>query len=193
MATIELIASATDNTVRMKRERQYAFLQAFRTAGNRGSITQAAEASQVRRHAHYDWMAEEDGLYAFEFKDAQVRLGELLEEEAVRRATVGRKRYKFTKTGDPIKHPELCVCGGVLRDHTDVVRAEDGGPPLRGCVATNCADFVGQPYYELEASDTLLIVMMKAHMPERHRERVDMKGNVDHSLAVQLYMPDNAR
>lgn len=191
MATIELIESAPDNQQRMKRERQYAFLQAFRQAGNRGSITQAAEAVPVHRGQHYDWM--EDEAYAAEFRDAQQRLGELLEAEALRRATVGRKRYKFTKTGDPIKHPELCVCGAILRDHTVVVRDPDGGPPMRGCEATGCGDFVGQPYYEMEASDTLLIVMMKAHMPERHRERHDVRGAVDHTHAVQLYMPDNQR
>ena len=44
-------------------------------------------------------------------------------------------------------------------------------------------------------SDVLLIFLLKAHAPEKYRERYDMsfKGSVEHTGVVKLYMPDNGR
>ena len=44
-------------------------------------------------------------------------------------------------------------------------------------------------------SDTLLIFLLKAHAPEKYRDRYDvnMTGKVEHTGQVHLYMPDNGR
>lgn len=44
-------------------------------------------------------------------------------------------------------------------------------------------------------SDTLLIFLLKAHAPEKYRDRYDvnMNAKVEHSGQVHLYMPDNGR
>lgn len=42
----------------------------------------------------------------------------------------------------------------------------------------------GEPYYELEYSDALLVALLKAHMPERYRDnsRIEHAGKVDHQM-----------
>lgn len=44
-------------------------------------------------------------------------------------------------------------------------------------------------------SDTLLIFLLKAHAPEKYRDRYDVNlgGKVEHVGQVTLYMPDNGR
>ena len=44
-------------------------------------------------------------------------------------------------------------------------------------------------------SDVLLIFLLKAHAPEKYRERYDVNvaGKVEHTGQVHLYMPDNGR
>ena len=44
-------------------------------------------------------------------------------------------------------------------------------------------------------SDTLLIFLLKAHAPEKYRDRYDVNvaGTVKHTGQVHIYMPDNGR
>ncbi len=44
-------------------------------------------------------------------------------------------------------------------------------------------------------SDTLLIFLLKAHAPEKYRDRYDvnMSGQIEHTGEVHLYMPNNGR
>ena len=80
-----------------------AFLAAFRKCGN---ITRSAEAAEITRRMHYEWM-KADAAYILDFADAQKDATEIMEEEARRRATEGVRKYKFNpKTGEPYTNPE---------------------------------------------------------------------------------------
>lgn len=61
-----------------------AFLKAFRVSGQ---ITKAAEAAKIDRTRHYRWLKNEK--YAAAFKEAYNQVGDMLEEEAIRRAHDG--------------------------------------------------------------------------------------------------------
>jgi hypothetical protein len=115
-------------------QRQERFLVAYRDCG---TVKRACEAGGIGRSTHYDWL-EASGDYARRFEDAKRDAGELLEQEARRRAVVGMIRFKFYR-GEPIIDPRT-----------------------------------GQPYMELEYSDSLLQFLLKGAMPNKYKERLDM-------------------
>jgi hypothetical protein len=79
---------------------QKAFLAAYALVG---TVTGAASASKTRRTTHYLWVKQPE--YARAFADAQEEAADRLEAEAITRATEGLRRYKFSRNGEPLKHP----------------------------------------------------------------------------------------
>ena len=53
-----------------------------------GTVTHAAQAAQIRRLTHNDWLSK-DPVYAADFDVAKAAAGDRLEREAVRRAVEG--------------------------------------------------------------------------------------------------------
>lgn len=88
-------------TPRGRKMKQAAFLKAFAKCG---VVTRAAEAVGIDRHLHAHWMRD-DPEYAEAFADAQEQAADMLEAEAVRRATQGVMRLKF-HNGEPIIDPQ---------------------------------------------------------------------------------------
>lgn len=80
---------------------QRAFLAAY---GKCGNITKAAEKAVLTREMHYHWM-QFDANYREAFRLAEEEAGDRLEATARLRAEKGLRRYKFTKSGEPILHP----------------------------------------------------------------------------------------
>ncbi len=76
-------------------------LEAFARLGN---VTAAAYEAAVDRRTHYGWL-EHDPDYAVRFGHAEEEAADALEAEARRRAAAGVLRYKFDRSGNPIKHP----------------------------------------------------------------------------------------
>ncbi len=74
-----------------------AFLSAYVEMGN---ISQAAEAANVSRKVHYDWL-KEDPDYVKDFESAHKASGDRLEQEARRRAVQGVDKPIFYK-GDQV-------------------------------------------------------------------------------------------
>ncbi|HEY0076690.1 MAG TPA: hypothetical protein VGB77_21585 [Abditibacteriaceae bacterium] len=69
------------------------------------SITRAAEGVDVHRVTAYH--ARENDVDFAAAWDAAIDAGaDRLEDEALRRAIEGEKQYKFTRSGDPVEHPE---------------------------------------------------------------------------------------
>jgi hypothetical protein len=62
-----------------------AFLMAYAKMGN---ITSAAEAAEIARRTHYDW-CDADPEYVLAFEQAKEAFADMLEREALRRATEG--------------------------------------------------------------------------------------------------------
>ena len=85
-----------------------AFLAAFSEVGN---ITVAAEAADIHRRTHYDWMADDDE-YAEAFHDAKEAAADRLEEEARRRAVQGVEEPVGWYQGSP---------GGTITRYSDTL------------------------------------------------------------------------
>jgi hypothetical protein len=83
--------------------KQAAFLTAYVTCG--GRISWAAKAARISRNMHYRWLAA-DAAYKPLFADAELQAGDVLEEEAKRRAIAGYYEPVFYQ-GEQ--------CGKVLR------------------------------------------------------------------------------
>jgi hypothetical protein len=114
-----------------------AFLDVLSDSAN---VSKAARAAEVARSWVYV-CRENDVSFAEEWDDALVVAVEKLEERAWRRANFEDIQYKFTKSGDPIYHPET-----------------------------------GKPYYEHVGSDTVLLALLKAHKPEKYKDRSEVTG-----------------
>lgn len=144
-----------------------AFLTAYRRTG---IVRLACEAACVGRSSHYRWL-EEDAAYRDAFELAKEDAAEVLEAEAHRRAVEGQRRYKFNKDGLPIRHPDLCECGHQRSQHVTAGELLCADPECR-----TCGGFVGAPYYEHAYSDTLLIFTLKGLLPDKYRDRVEVRG-----------------
>lgn len=128
-----------------------AFLIALAELGN---VRFACETAEVSRPVVYALRAT-DEAFAADWDRALEESGDLLEQEARRRAERGVQRLKFHK-GSPIMVPAL---------------GEDG-LPLKG----NDDKLVMVPYVEHEYSDTLMIFLLKGIRPEKYRDRQEITG-----------------
>lgn len=135
------------------RPRQRAFLAAYADPACAGSITKSASAAKIDRGTHYDWM-EFDPTYPARLEAAARRLGDLLEEEAIRRAHTG--------VLEPV------VYHGRFQFHGELVTREDGSK-----------EYVEDPERPLairKYSDRLLEKLLSAFKPEKYRERHELSG-----------------
>ena len=121
--------------------KQHAFLAAY---GESASITTAAEAADVARQSHYDWMKDNED-YQTAFREARSRAIDLLEQEAIRRAYHG--------VDEPVFHQgQLCY------------RAEDldeNGKPQPGVT----------PLAIRRYSDRLMEILLRGNKPDIYRDR----------------------
>lgn len=127
------------------------------------NIRNSAAAAGVARQTVYDRRAADPDFSAS--MDAAIDDAvDLLELEARRRACDGLQRVKFHQ-GQPIMVP---------------IPGTDGKP-----VFDASGSMVVTPYVEHEYSDTLMIFLLKAHRPEKYRERyqVEHAGSIDVQLA----------
>ena len=120
-----------------------AFLKAY---SDTCSITKAAKAIGCSRQLHYHWIAK-DPRYRDAFHETEYVVADTLEGEAARRATEGVRRQKFYR-GRPLMLP--CKEG-----EPEAVKQKGGG--------------YARPYYEYKYSDTLMMFLLKAAMPEKYR------------------------
>jgi hypothetical protein len=125
-----------------------AFLAAYRLTA---SVTRAAKAARVDRHAHYRHL-ERSASYKLAFAAAGVEAGQTLEDEAVRRAVEGVVR--------PVMY------------HGKPVLIPVNPKQLRG---------KKKPLLEHEYSDTLLLALLRAKKPAEYRERVEHSVDPDTS------------
>lgn len=79
-----------------------AFLTVLAETGN---ATVAAEAAKIDSSTAYH-AAKRDPEFKADWERAKLVAADTLRAEAWRRAVTGGRSYKFTKTGEPIMHPE---------------------------------------------------------------------------------------
>lgn len=138
------------------------------------NVGKACNAVGMGRSTAYDWR-DDDPAFAAAW-DRAMKVGRsALEDEAHRRA--------FTGTDKPLVHQGQFT---YLRDF-DAINPETGQPwPPHEAPVLKSAE--GQPCIATmkEYSDTLAIFLLKAHDPEKYRERSDVNVKADVSLATAI-------
>ena len=151
------------------------FLRALAKTGN---IKASCAAVGIDRSRFYQ-RRDSDSAFAAAAAAALEDSTDDLELEARRRAQDGLMRVKFHQ-GMPIMVPVLDADG---RPVMTAQLGADGQPdlslPPRPLL---------EPYAEHEYSDTLLIFLLKAHRPEKYRERFDVRtqGNIQVTRGFDL-------
>jgi hypothetical protein len=123
------------------------FLAAFAVCG---SVRKAAEIAEIHRRTHYDWMdqpGDEGDSYRKAFSDARLEACEALEDEARRRAI------------DGVDRP-------VLFQGKPVFVWKDGAGNI---VEENTPGATKVALVEKGHSDTLLIALLNANLPEKFK------------------------
>ncbi len=168
-----------------------------------GRTDLASKAAGISKGLIYTPRWRDDDLFQQAREEARVMAADVLVDEATRRAVEGVKSYKFDKEGIPLRHPENCECGHSRASHVRLKDADDPerAPTTMPCGATwieaddageevglaecDCTQFVGEPYFEHSYADTLLIFLTKGALPERYRDRMEVRGllaNLDLNL-----------
>jgi hypothetical protein len=89
----------------MVSKKKQAFLSAFEACG---SVTAAARAARITRACHYLWL-QTDAQYALVFGQSKMIAGDVLEDEAVRRAVEGWEEpvyYQGNKVGSVTRYSD---------------------------------------------------------------------------------------
>lgn len=163
--------------------RKRTYLVAFASSGHKA---RSAEKAGVDPSLPYAWQ-EDDPQFAEAFEIAERMAVDALNDEAMRRAVHGVTRYKFTRGGEPIRHPDQCVCGHHIDEHT---RVGVGAARTFLCPGEDRDDldarqFFGKPYVEHEYSDGLLTTLLKAHDP-RFKDKLQLSGMMGNIALDQL-------
>jgi hypothetical protein len=143
-----------------------AFLAAFKVSAN---LSKAAAAVGIERGMHYRWL-KEDPWYIEEFERAKEEAAQSLEDEAVRRAHEG-------VLSPIVYHGRVCYESvPVLGDDGEPLKDEESGDPVTRAV----------PLMKREYSDTLLLALLKAHLPKKYRDSVAHVGADGGPLAADV-------
>lgn len=124
----------------------------FKSLSKYGGISKAAKAAGYSRASVYEWR-EKDEAFAEAWKSAVEEATDNLELEARRRAHDGVEKLKFYQ-GELITVPLRYANGRIKED------AEGNA--------------IMVPYVEHEYSDALLTLLLKAHRPQKFKERFDL-------------------
>lgn len=137
---------------------QTAFLQAFSYVG---ILSAAAESVKGNIFQHYKWLKGENAdIYEIAFNEAKEVAADRLEEEALRRAVAGLRKYKF----------------------------HNGKPVLVQCTKSHPESFYNEKldayffhYYEHEYSDRLLETLLRANRPTKFGTKLPLDSNSEES------------
>lgn len=162
------------------------WLIAYARTGNK---SRAARAAGLYSGVEYTKAWAEDEQFQEAFKLAQKIAVDGLNDEARRRATEGVKKHKFDRGGAPIRHPEECLCGHHMSEHTSVAvypdsedhdlrKVRDHYCPGEDPEDPGARTFVGIPYVETEYSDGLLIRLLQAY-DTRWKDKLEVTRGLD--------------
>lgn len=169
----ELVKVESERDGKRTWERAVAFCAALAETANVG---RACKAVGMSRSHIYDWR-EEDPAFAAAWDRAEKVGVTALEDEAKRRA--------FEGVDEPLTHQ------GQITYELEPLLDDDGLP-----VCDNRGEVVMVPRRDAEGrpipitvkkySDGLVVALLKAHAPEKYRERVEMRHEAGESLADAL-------
>lgn len=170
----------------IKDKDQRAFLLAYSILGIQ---THACDAAGLRQGAQYAWVNDPDFQRAK--KVARKMSVSRLEDVTRIRAQEGVAKYKFDRHGQPLRHPENCVCGHHIREHIrrspESVRGHESsygsGQPIYFCPGEDPDDpdastFYGEPYKEHKYSDNLARFLLESLDRETFGKSIDIRSRV---------------
>lgn len=167
------VEPAEDWLAGISNPKKRAFLVAFSRIG---TAVGAEEASGTSDAMHGEWKRLSsdwyDPLYAEAFAVAKVKAGERLEHEARRRAIIGVRK--------PVLYQGAQVMVEQRNPDGSVVMGADGKPVL-------------VPLMDVTYSDTLLIALMNANLPEKFKYRHEHAGPGGGPIQVLAMHVDVAR
>lgn len=148
-------------TLHQRQHLKKTFLAHFAESGN---VSAACRQTGIERSTVWRWQ-ESDDTFAAAYREANVKATEHLESIALQRAE------GFTKTKRVLE---------LLRDKLGrAVLDQDGQPKY----------VVTEETTSTEASDTLLIFLLKARAPEKYRERSDVTTGGQPLTAPPIIVP----
>ncbi len=156
-------------------KKQARFLSFYRNSGN---IKFSCKYAGINRSTYYDWL-KDDAEFSKQVADAEPEVDDTLEFAAYDRAVSGV--------------PSYVVSQGKMVYEEIPLFDEDGKPKLDKWNKPEYAR--GKPLVERKYSDTLLITLLKARMPDKYKERVQNEhtGKDGKPLNVTIWIPDNGR
>lgn len=152
-------------------DRREAFLKAYSITA---SIDEAAEAAKISRFTHYAWM--EDPEYSRRFQQVKIQTAQSIEDEIARRAMRGVYepnvfQGKFVYPQEEVVTPAvLGPRGGVIEPERREWRDKPGA----------------LPFGIWRKSDTLLIHLARAFMPERYGMRGQFELSGPHGGPMEI-------
>ena len=145
-----------------------------------GKVGRTCDAVGVSRATHRCVAWKDDFHFQEGLKRAEEIVGDLIEDEAKRRAVDGTRQFQFTKSGAPIKHPEDCECGHHHLGHTLISAAEGKeNYAYRAMCETKdckCERFRGVPYFEHAYSDMLMKTLLQGYKREKYGDKMEVKA-----------------
>lgn len=135
---------ALDTPDKIQHPKKRAFLAAYAKCGIIGT---ACRLAGINRWTYYHW-SEHDADFSTAAGRAKADAADLLEEEALQRATVGRPTVK-----EVWEQQTVVDASGAMRQEFMLVKRE----------------------VSEGVSDTLLIFLLKGAKPEKYRERLDVQ------------------
>lgn len=149
-----------------QRERKQArFLKAYRESGN---IKYSCEVAVISRQAYYDWR-DHDEAFKVQLPDAIEDAHDTLEFAAYERAVKGVESY-------------VVSMGRMVYEEIPALDKE-GKPKLNGDGGQIMLR--GKPLVERKYSDSLLITLLKANMPKKYKDKVELTGKDDGPIGVE--------
>jgi hypothetical protein len=159
--------------------RKQAFLAAY---GICASVSGAAEASNINRDTHYDWL-EKDTDYQARFKAVRVRASQFLEDQATERAVKGvfepnvfQGRFVYPQEQFEVEPAERDRKGRIILPAKTEWRDVPNAPPLG----------------MWKKSDYLLGMLLRGAMPEKYGLRGALEVSGPGGGAIEIVQRLNA-
>ncbi len=145
--------------------KQARFLKAYRESGN---IKASCAAAGVHRQTYYNWRDQDEAFQAA-LPDAKEDACDTLEFAAYERAVRGVESYVVSM--GRVVYEEIAQC-----DDTGTPKLDKEGKEGKQVTQVTLR---GKPILERKYSDSLLITLLKANLPRKYKDKVEVTGKDD--------------
>jgi transposase-like protein len=139
--------------------KQARFFKAYRESGN---IKASCKAAGINRQTFYNWR-DQDEVFAAQLPDAREDACDTLEMAAYERAVNGVESY-------------IVSMGRMV--YEEIPAFDEAGKPLLGKDGEQIM-LRGKPLTERKYSDGLLTTLLKANLPKKYKDKMELTGKDD--------------